>query len=516
VSINQSFDDLEPQRNINTKKFITMTEESNSVFGPETPQIPNQRAPIKNANPTSEFSRKNYIELPEIYFRRKLWCTIVYGFCYFSFGCVVSTLGAILEFIRLDTKVESLILPLVLVARSIGYLFGCLLGAGPLSNFPRAGHLLICLSMFTMAIGLFIQPWILQFWLVALTWLFIGFGGGVLDTVINTILCRIWGTRVDVYMQAVHLASGIGASLAPIGISFAVQYLGTYRLSLWIISALLMLHAVVIIFVRVPFYETELSLTYARGASSPAEKSIIFFTAAFLLVSNGLEVSISGWLWIWTYARLQAIQQCHECNIVSFSTFLQLSVVMDSMQNGTTNIPTIAHPTLYPKENAFEILASYWAAYTLSRFLGVPLLSWTSPKTMVLIGLAGCGFSTIMLQVFPGSVSMTWIGTISLGLFISLLFPSAVSLPGNIGIEVNNRESLILLVGSSIGEICLPGLFGELYYAIGLHAVTWGCLAAFTLIFCLYLIILAVSSCSRTLARKRRSSDSEKRTLVAA
>jgi hypothetical protein len=32
---------------------------------------------------------------------------------------------------------------------------------------------------------------------------------------------------------------------------------------------------------------------------------------------------------------------------------------------------------------------------------------------------------------------MIWVGTISLGFFIALLFPSAVALPGSLGIQVD-------------------------------------------------------------------------------
>jgi hypothetical protein len=108
--------------------------------------------------------------------------------------------------------------------------------------------------------------------------------------------------------------------------------------------------------------------------------------------------------------------------------------------------PTAIHSKINSSENAFEILSSYWAAYTLSRFAGVPLvclffsfscscsqnnplhlirhlnvvffffffliqlfnydptdeqLTWASPKGVALIGLIGCGFSVMMLQVFP-------------------------------------------------------------------------------------------------------------------
>jgi Na+-driven multidrug efflux pump len=126
-----------------------------------------------------------------------------------------------------------------------------------------------------------------------------------------------------------------------------------------------------------------------------------------------------------------------------------------------------------------------------------------------------------------------------LGLFIALLFPSAVSLPGSFGIQVllhsrtkyrfyfeffssdrlpldqiNNRDSMVLLIGSSIGEIGLPVLFGELYFGIGRHFVNWGCLIAFFLMFCIYLIILIISSCSRTLTKKQRFKDLERRTLI--
>jgi MFS family permease len=115
-----------------------------------------------------------------------------------------------------------------------------------------------------------------------LGWFFIGLGGGVLDAVINTILCRIWRSRVELYLQGlvyfvfrfdfsyrwidlflcqtvagVHLALGLGAAVAPLNISLVLQYFGWWSLAIWIICVLLVFNGIVILFIQQPFFETE-------------------------------------------------------------------------------------------------------------------------------------------------------------------------------------------------------------------------------------------------------------------
>jgi hypothetical protein len=86
MNINQSDSDIQPQNNINPTLYSSIVAESASVMIQEK-NSNNSNAPtsIRDNNQTSGFSTKNYIESPEAYHRRKLWCTIIYGSCFLRF-----------------------------------------------------------------------------------------------------------------------------------------------------------------------------------------------------------------------------------------------------------------------------------------------------------------------------------------------------------------------------------------------------------------------------------------------
>ncbi len=60
-----------------------------------------------------------YYEPPDAYYRRKVWCTVIYGICYFAFGLVLSSLGGLIQYLHLASPTHRPYLsPLVIGGKS--------------------------------------------------------------------------------------------------------------------------------------------------------------------------------------------------------------------------------------------------------------------------------------------------------------------------------------------------------------------------------------------------------------
>nr|XP_012419570.1 PREDICTED: major facilitator superfamily domain-containing protein 4 isoform X3 [Odobenus rosmarus divergens] len=131
----------------------------------------------------------------------------------------------------------------------------------------------------------------------------------------------------------------------------------------------------------------------------------------------------------------------------------------------------------------------FWGFITLGRLISIPISSKVKPATMVFINVVGVVMTFLVLLVFSYNVAFLFVGTASLGLFLSSTFPSMLAYTEDI-LQYKGCATTVLVTGAGIGEMVLQMLVGSIFQAQGSYSflvcgVIFGCLA-----FTFYILLL--------------------------
>jgi len=186
--------------------------------------------------------------------------------------------------------------------------------------------------------------------------------------------------------------------------------------------------------------------------SSRSEKrltiEVTIMTAAFLFVYVGAEVGYGGWLAAYGNAVLG----------------------MDEAAGA-------------------YLTAAYWGTFTLGRLIAVPAALLLTQRQMIILDMVGSALGIGILLVFPTSSTALWIGTMVLGISIASIFPTGISLPQNLGIQLSGSNTGWIVVGASAGEMTVPLAIGALQQ-LYTTCMPWVVLCVLFIALLLYFLIL--------------------------
>uniref|UniRef100_A0A8C6WAA0 Major facilitator superfamily domain-containing protein 4A n=1 Tax=Nannospalax galili TaxID=1026970 RepID=A0A8C6WAA0_NANGA len=131
----------------------------------------------------------------------------------------------------------------------------------------------------------------------------------------------------------------------------------------------------------------------------------------------------------------------------------------------------------------------FWGFITLGRLISIPVSSRMRPATMVFINVVGVLVTFLFLLIFSYNVIFLFVGTASLGLFLSSTFPSMLAYTEDI-LQYKGCATTVLVTGAGIGEMVLQMLVGLIFQAQGSYSflvcgMIIGCLA-----FIFYVLLL--------------------------
>ncbi|XP_021562266.1 major facilitator superfamily domain-containing protein 4A isoform X2 [Carlito syrichta] len=131
----------------------------------------------------------------------------------------------------------------------------------------------------------------------------------------------------------------------------------------------------------------------------------------------------------------------------------------------------------------------FWGFITLGRLISIPISSRVKPATMVSINVVGVVMTFLVLLIFSYNVVFLFVGTASLGLFLSSTFPSMLAYTEDT-LQYKGCATTVLVTGAGIGEMVLQMLVGSIFQAQGSYSflvcgVIFGCLA-----FTFYILLL--------------------------
>ncbi|KAF6075210.1 major facilitator superfamily domain containing 4A [Phyllostomus discolor] len=131
----------------------------------------------------------------------------------------------------------------------------------------------------------------------------------------------------------------------------------------------------------------------------------------------------------------------------------------------------------------------FWGFITLGHLVSIPISSRMKPATMVCINVVGVVVTYLVLLALPYNIIFLYVGTASLGLFLSSTFPSMLAYTED-ALQYKGCATTVLVTGAGIGEMALQMLVGWIFQAQGSYSflvcgVIFGCLA-----FAFYILLL--------------------------
>uniref|UniRef100_A0A5F9DII2 Major facilitator superfamily domain-containing protein 4A n=1 Tax=Oryctolagus cuniculus TaxID=9986 RepID=A0A5F9DII2_RABIT len=103
----------------------------------------------------------------------------------------------------------------------------------------------------------------------------------------------------------------------------------------------------------------------------------------------------------------------------------------------------------------------FWGFITLGRLISIPVSSRVKPATMVFINVVGVLVTFLFLLICSYDVLFLFLGTASLGLFLSSTFPSMLAYTEDI-LQYTGCATTVLVTGAGIGEMALQMLVGSM------------------------------------------------------
>lgn len=342
-----------------------------------------------------------------------------------SFGIVFAVLGTVFglsgtrERLHIDLAQQGTLFLLLY----LGIFLASLLG-GPLID--RAGNkwillvssLLVCAAMILFATARSMV-------LAATASLFLGFGGGGLNTCTNALVSELYGRDRGRMLNLLGIFFGVGALFVPL---LGASIEGRFRPEQLFAFCAILPGICCVLYAALPVPDREQAQTEFswRNALHVARYEGIWLLGFLLFFESGDEACIGGWTS--TYAN---------------------SVGMSS-------------------QTATLILSGYWAALMVSRIAAAWLLRFLSKEFLVLAAaLAAIVGSGILLS----TASMLWLttGVVLIGLSYGPIFPTTLAIAGDRYSRLTGTVFGLLFSIALVGGMSFPWLVGRISQGSGVH-----------------------------------------------
>ncbi|XP_018523096.1 major facilitator superfamily domain-containing protein 4A [Lates calcarifer] len=160
----------------------------------------------------------------------------------------------------------------------------------------------------------------------------------------------------------------------------------------------------------------------------------------------------------------------------------------------------VSPPLLMGHKTAGCLDSIFWASITAGRLAFIYLsYRYTAPRLLTL-SLAGVILVQCLLLIFYTSCVFLFIGTCVLGLCISSVFPSMLAFTEDI-LDYKGCATTVLVTSASTGEMMLQLLVGLVIHSQGSYAFLLCCTIASFISFCLFLLLLYVQRIHRNCHR---------------
>ncbi|XP_076348272.1 major facilitator superfamily domain-containing protein 4A-like [Tachypleus tridentatus] len=401
--------------------------------------------------------------------------TITLCCVFLSFGLCIAFLGPTLLDLGCKTRTVFATMSWVFFSQSLSVLLGSACGGLLLKRFTT--NMMLIVGTTVMTITMAIIPFCSLLWTLAVVLAIMGFFMGTIDTVANVSMIRLYGKDVSPFLQesiytALHFFYGVGAFLSPMIVQ---PFLLNQDCSRFIDNTTKVVNE----------YEENYSLPAATLAEAQSKTHIdlAFWIMALLMVPVViLSLSLVGKQ---EHKETYPINSTHiasntqngygniDCedkkkeatsHVVLVTTLCTgILFLCDGLQAGCGGYIYsygVKGPSRLPPTEAAFLNALFWGMFAGGRLISIPLATKLSPSLMLLCNFVGCTVGIILIISSPSSQTALILGVCFLGIFMSSVFPTVLSLTEHY-INITPTITSILVFGATSGEMSLPVIVGH-------------------------------------------------------
>uniref|UniRef100_A0A8B9GXS6 Major facilitator superfamily domain-containing protein 4A n=1 Tax=Astyanax mexicanus TaxID=7994 RepID=A0A8B9GXS6_ASTMX len=152
----------------------------------------------------------------------------------------------------------------------------------------------------------------------------------------------------------------------------------------------------------------------------------------------------------------------------------------------------VASPMSLPHKMAGYLTSVFWASITVGRLASIPLSYRIKPVRLLIFNQVGVIVTLFLLLIFFQSSVFLFIGTCFLGLFISSIYPCMLAFTEDM-LDYRGCATTVLVTFAGMGEMLLQLLAGTVINSYGSYSFlvcgsTFGCIG-----FTIFLVLLLVN-----------------------
>lgn len=379
--------------------------------------------------------------------------TLGYYVAFTSLGLANASLGPTLPKIANHTHTLLSQVSFLIVARSLGYMLGAVLGGQLFDRYK--GMPVMVAALVSVVVCMVAIPTIPLLWILMCVLFLLGVVEGVIDVGGNTMLIWVHGPKSSPFMNGLHFFWGIGALISPLVVGQVILRTGDIHGAYWGLAVLILIVALNLI--RLP--SPAIQGNNKDEAGGEFNIRLIVFIALFYFLCVGAEASIGDWI---------------------YSYMLK------------SNLGT--------EVTASFLNSAFWGSITLGRLFAIPISTRVKPPVMLTADVLGCLAGILIIFLYPASSVAAWAGTLLFGISMASVFPMTMVFAGE-RMQITGKVNGWFFVGSSLGAMALPWLVGQLFETLGHRATMTAILIDTFFAVVIFFVILALYKEKKTVTK---------------
>lgn len=406
--------------------------------------------------------------------------TITLCFVFWSFGTCVAFLGPTLLDLGCKTGTVFSTMSWVFFSQTLFILLGSACAGFMLKRFSSEMMLLVGTSMMTLSMACI--PLCNVLWALAFVLAVMGFFMGTIDTVANVAMICLYGKDVSPFLQSIHFFYGVGAFVSPM---IAQPFLLNEDCSPFISN------------VTDNLFPEEENETLPAATLEEAQNMTHIDYAFFIMALTMVPVVILAFTLVGRKHCLRLLggappdredkvtkdyQDMGEnenisgkmtkngCKVAVVTLLSALLMFLyDGLQaayGGYIYSYAVKGPTKFHRSDAAYLNALFWGMFAMGRLLSIILATKLSPSFMLFCNIMGCNIGLLLMLSLRYNHIVLIVGTCMLGIFMSSVFPTTLSLTEQY-IHVTPTTTSFLVFGAAVGEMSMPVIVGHEFYLTG-------------------------------------------------
>ncbi len=364
---------------------------------------------------------------------------MIFAILYLSYICVgiIGILpGPTLPLLAANTGVSLAVAGWIFTSSATGFMLGVVI-AGVISQKFGPKYVLMS-GLAIMACTGVVTPLASQFSLLLGTQFVLGMGFGFLDVAISITVALVFAETLSETLNNLHSAFGLGALVAPLALSLALQV--THHALLAYLSGAIVGLVGILLLARQRIPSARAVVEQDKGEqqngqialSSVFRQPLLWLLALQIALYVGAEVGFGNWV----------------VTAVSLSVPVSLAL-------------------------AAPCATLLWGGLTTGRLVGAQILKRgiVGEHALLYISVIGSSLCGLLFAIFPGNIAISFSASALVGFFFGPIFPGIMAIAARYFAKVLGTVSGVMLVSAGGIAMILPLLMGMLIPHIGIHWV---------------------------------------------